>query len=177
MLVDNLITLCFRIPQPLRFACPATGAKARLRVMVKLSGLMPKRRGFDDKVIAEFRANEGKPGGPVAGQDILLLHHTGARSGVQRISPLAYLQVEASFAVFASKAGAPDHPAWYYNLLAHPDTSVEVGTETVKVRARVAEQAEREVIWNRQKERFPAFADYEKKAAPRAIPVIVLDPA
>jgi deazaflavin-dependent oxidoreductase (nitroreductase family) len=143
--------------------------------MVKLSGLMPKRRDFDAKVIAEFRANEGKPGA-VAGQDILLLHHTGARSGIQRITPLAYQRVEASFAVFASKAGAPDHPAWYYNLLAHPDTSVEVGTETVKVRARVAEQAERDVIWNRHKERFPAFADYEKKAAPRAIPVIVLDP-
>jgi deazaflavin-dependent oxidoreductase (nitroreductase family) len=137
---------------------------------------MPKRKDFDGKVIADFRATEGKPGGPVGGQDILLLHHTGARSGIQRVSPLAYQRVEASFAVFASKAGASDHPAWYHNLLAHPDTSVEVGTETVEVKARVAEPAERDVIWNRQKEILPAFADYEKKAAPRAIPVVILDP-
>ena len=144
--------------------------------MEKLSGLKPKRRDFDGKVIAEFRAKEGKPGGSVAGQDILLLHHTGARSGIPRISPLAYQRVGMSFAVFASKAGAPDHPAWYHNLLAYPDTSVEVGTETVRVRARVAEQAERDVIWDRQKGRVPGFADYEKKAAPRTIPVIILDP-
>lgn len=135
----------------------------------------PEVKDFNGEIIAEFRANGGQVGGPFQGSNILLLHHTGARSGIQRVSPLAYQRVEASFAVFASKGGASDHPAWYHNLLAHPDTSVEVGTETVKVRARVAEPAERDVIWNRQKETFPAFADYEKKAAPRAIPVVILD--
>ena len=131
---------------------------------------------FNGKIIAEFRANAGKVGGPFAGADILLLHHTGARSGVERINPLAYQRVGDSFAVFASKAGAPGNPDWYHNLLAHPDTSVEVGTGTVKVRARVAEPAERDPIWERQKVRSPGFAEYEQKAAPRRIPVILLDP-
>jgi deazaflavin-dependent oxidoreductase (nitroreductase family) len=131
---------------------------------------------FNGKIIAEFRANGGKVGGPFAGSQILLLHHTGARSGAERVSPLAYQRIGMSFAVFASKAGAPENPAWYYNLIAHPDVSVEVGTDTVPVKARLAEPAERDVIWDRQKERAPHFAGYEVKAAPRRIPVIVLDP-
>jgi deazaflavin-dependent oxidoreductase (nitroreductase family) len=131
---------------------------------------------FNEKIIAEFRANDGKVGGPFAGSDILLLHHTGARTGAERVSPLAYQRVGESFAVFASKAGAPENPAWYHNLLAYPDTAVEVGTGTVGVRARVAEPAERDLIWERWKERAPHFAQYEEKAAPRRIPVILLDP-
>jgi deazaflavin-dependent oxidoreductase (nitroreductase family) len=131
---------------------------------------------FNGKIIAEFRANGGKVGGPFAGADILLLHHTGARSGTQRVTPLGYQRVGDSFAVFGSKAGAPENPAWYHNLIAHPDTSIEVGTQTLPVRARVAEPAERDVIWDRQKQRAPQFAQYERKAAPRKIPVIVLDP-
>ena len=115
-------------------------------------------------------------GGSFEGTPLLLLHHTGARSGEERINPLAYQRVGDSFAVFASKAGAPGNPDWYHNLLAHPDTSVEVGTGTVKVRARVAEPAERDPIWERQKVRSPGFAEYEQKAAPRRIPVILLDP-
>jgi deazaflavin-dependent oxidoreductase (nitroreductase family) len=74
------------------------------------------------------------------------------------------------------EGGAPQNPAWYHNLLAHPDTSVEVGTETFGVRARAAEPTERDVIWSRQKQRAPHFAQYEEKAAPRKIPVVVLDP-
>ena len=81
-----------------------------------------------------------------------------------------------SLAVFASKGGAPHNPAWLYNLLAHPDAVVEVGTRTVRVRARLAQPAERDVICNRQKQRNPAFAQHEMKAAPRKIPVVVLDP-
>jgi deazaflavin-dependent oxidoreductase (nitroreductase family) len=132
---------------------------------------------FNSKIIAEFRENGGKVGAPFEGADILLLHHTGARTGTQRISPLAYQPVGESYAVFASKAGAPVNPAWYHNLLVNPETTVEVGTDTVKVRARVAEPAERDVIYERQKERAPQFADYEKKAADhRKIPVVVLDP-
>jgi len=132
---------------------------------------------WNGKIIAEFRANGGKVGGPYARVNILLLHHTGARTGTERVSPLAYQQVGESFAIFGSKAGAPDNPAWYHNLLAHPDTTVEVGTETISVTARVAEPSEREVIWERQKERSPGFAEYEVKAAPRTIPVVVLDRA
>ena len=82
-----------------------------------------------------------------------------------------------SYAIFASKGGAPENPAWYYNLIANPDTTVEVGTQTVKVKARVAEPAERDVIYARQAERLPNFAEYEVKAGPhRTIPVVVLDP-
>lgn len=131
---------------------------------------------FNGKIIAEFRASGGKVGGPFAGADILLLHHTGARSGTRRVSPLGYQRVGDSFAVFASKAGAPENPAWYHNLITHPDASVEVGTDTLPVRARLAEPAERDVIWDRQKVRAPHFAQYEEKAVPRKIPVIVLDP-
>jgi deazaflavin-dependent oxidoreductase (nitroreductase family) len=131
---------------------------------------------FNGKIIAEFRANGGKVGGPFAGSDILLLHHTGARSGAERVTPLAYQRVGQSLAVFASRAGAPRNPDWYHNLMAHPDTFIEIGTESVPVTARVAEPAEGEVIWKRQKERAPHFAQYEVKAAPRKIPVVLLDP-
>lgn len=131
---------------------------------------------FNGKIIAEFRANGGKVGGMFAGADLLLLHHTGVRSGAERITPLAYQRVGESFAVFASKAGAPSNPDWYHNLMSHPETSVEVGTDTVPVTARLAEPAERDVIWTRQKERSPQFAGYEEKAAPRKIPVVLLHP-
>ncbi len=131
---------------------------------------------INSKVIAEFRANGGRVGGPFEGADVLLLHHTGARSGTQRVSPLAFQRVGESFAVFASKAGAPENPAWYHNLLAYPDTTVEVGTATVAVKARLAQPAERDVLCERQKQRSPGFAQYEAKAAPRRIPVVVLDP-
>lgn len=132
---------------------------------------------FNSKVIDEFRANGGKAGGMFEGADLLLLHHTGARSGQERISPLVYQPVGESYAIFASKAGAPVHPGWYHNLVANPDTVVEVGTQSIKVKARVAEPAERDVLYERQKERAPQFADYEKKAADhRKIPVVVLDP-
>jgi deazaflavin-dependent oxidoreductase (nitroreductase family) len=136
----------------------------------------PEVNDFNGKIIAEFRANDGKVGGPFQGADILLLHHTGARSGQQRVSPLAFQWIGESFAVFASKSGAPVNPAWYHNLLAHPDARVEVGTRTIEVKARVAQPAERDVIYTRQKQRNPAFANYEAQAAPRKIPVIVLDP-
>ena len=136
----------------------------------------PRVGDFNGNIIAEFRANDGRVGSPFQGSDILLLHHTGARSGAERVSPLAYQWVGDSLAVFASKAGAPQNPAWFHNLLAHPETVVEVGTRTIRVRARVAQPAERDVIYSRQKQRNPNFAQYEVKAAPRKIPVVVLDP-
>ena len=93
---------------------------------------MARPNDFNSKIIAEFRANGGAVGGPFAGSDILLLHHTGARTGTERVSPLAFQRIgrlvcangkAESFAVFASKAGAPENPAWYHNLLAHPAVS------------------------------------------------------
>jgi deazaflavin-dependent oxidoreductase (nitroreductase family) len=131
---------------------------------------------FNEKVINEFRANGGKVGGMFEGASVLLLHHTGAKSGTERVNPLMYKPVGDSFAIFASKAGGPSNPDWYYNLAAHPDTTIEVGTNTVKVRARVTDEDERGQIWEKQKETNPGFAEYETSAAPRQIPVVVLDP-
>ena len=131
---------------------------------------------FNGKVIEEFRANGGKVGGWFEGQTLLLLHHTGAKSGTERVNPLVYQQVGDSYAIFASAAGAPHHPDWYYNLVAHPDTTAELSTGTVNVRARVADPGERDPIYARQKEIASNFAEYEKSAAPRVIPVILLDP-
>jgi deazaflavin-dependent oxidoreductase (nitroreductase family) len=126
-------------------------------------------------VIDEFRANGGKVA-QFEGRPLLLLHHKGAKTGTERVNPLVYLPVGDTFAVFASKAGADTNPAWYHNLVAHPDTVVEVGTETISVRARVAEGDERERIWDEQKRVNPNFADYEKKTT-RPIPVVLLERA
>jgi len=131
---------------------------------------------FNGKVIEEFRANGGKVGGFFQGQTMLLLHHAGAKTGTERVNPLIYQQVGDSYAIFGSAGGQPRDPQWFRNVVAHPDVSVERGTATVKVRARVADQDERASIWATQKERMPNFADYEKSAAPREIPVILLDP-
>ena len=131
---------------------------------------------FNTKIIEEFRSNGGHVGGPFADTTVLLLHHKGAKSGVERVSPLVCQQVGQSFAVFGSKGGGPLNPAWYHNLMAHPDTTIEVGTQTITVRARIAARGEHEVIWERQKQSRPAFAQYERSAAPRQIPVVILDP-
>ena len=130
---------------------------------------------WNRKIIDEFRANAGKVGGVFEGWDLLLLHHTGARTGRERVSPLAYQPVESGYAIFASKGGAPTNPAWFHNLVAHPETKVEVGDEIVTVTARVVEGEERERIWTKQKQRHPQFADYEEKTSREEIPVVVLD--
>src|SRR5689334_11440271 len=131
---------------------------------------------FNGKVIAEFRANGGKVGGFFDGQPLLLLHHAGAKTGAERVNPLVYLQVGSSYAIFASAGGQPRDPQWFRNLVAGPDVTAEIGTSTVKARARVTEGDERAAIWATQKERMPHFADYELNAAPREIPVVLLDP-
>lgn len=126
------------------------------------------------RIIEEFRANEGRVGGPFEGATLLLLHSTGARSGRDRINPMMYAADGDDLVVFASAAGADSHPAWYHNLVAHPRAAVEVGTDTVQVEARVAEGDERERLWSRQKADYPGFAGYEAKTA-RTIPVVVLE--
>jgi deazaflavin-dependent oxidoreductase (nitroreductase family) len=131
---------------------------------------------FNGKVIAEFRANDGKVGGFFEGQPLLLLHHAGAKTGAERVNPLVYLQVGSSYAIFASAGGQPRDPQWFRNLVAGPDVTAEIGTSTVKARARVTEGDERAAIWAAQKERMPHFGDYEVNAAPREIPVVLLDP-
>ncbi len=130
---------------------------------------------WNAKIIEEFRSNEGKVGGQFEGAPILLLHSTGAKSGEERVNPIMYQSVGSDMAVFASKAGAPTNPDWYHNLKANPRATVEVGTDTVQVTARVAEADERERIWTKQKADYPGFADYEK-ATTREIPVVILSP-
>ncbi len=131
---------------------------------------------FNTAIIDEFRANGGEVGGGFAGAPMLLLHTTGVRSGRERVNPLVYLRDGDAWAVFASKAGAPSHPDWYHNLVAHPDVTIEVGDETVPVRARVAAGEVHDRIWARQKEAMPGFADYEQRAGGRVIPVVLLEP-
>jgi deazaflavin-dependent oxidoreductase (nitroreductase family) len=130
---------------------------------------------FNARIIDEFRANGGKVGGDFEGAPLLLLHSTGAKSGQERISPVMYQAVGDGYAVFGSKCGAPTNPAWVPNLVANPDTTIEVGADTVAVTARVAGGDERDRIWSQQKESFPQFAEYEAKTD-RQIPVIVLTP-
>jgi deazaflavin-dependent oxidoreductase (nitroreductase family) len=132
---------------------------------------------WNSKIIEEFRANGGKVGGGFEGAPLLLLHTTGAKSGQERVNPLAYQEIDGDrIAVFASKAGAPTNPDWYHNLRANPKVTVEVGSETFPAVARVAEADERERIWERQKQDWPGFADYEQKTE-RSIPVVILERA
>ena len=136
---------------------------------------MPDRRDGNASIIEEFRANEGRVGGPFEGATLLLLHHRGAKSGVERVNPLAYQDLgEGKVAVFASKGGAPTDPDWYYNVQANPDVTVEIGTKTSPAKARVARGDERDGIWERQKQLMPGFADYERKTS-RQIPVVILE--
>ena len=131
---------------------------------------------YNQSIIDEFRAGDGKVGGRFEGFPLVLLHHTGAKSGIERVNPLAYQRLgDDSVAVFASKGGAPTNPDWFHNLVANPTTSIEIGTERYRVKARVAAGEERERIWEAQKKAVPNFARYEKTARSREIPVVVLD--
>jgi deazaflavin-dependent oxidoreductase (nitroreductase family) len=131
---------------------------------------------FNQGVIDEFRANSGEVGGPFAGLPLVLVHHTGAKTGKEYVNPLAYQRLDDdTVAVFASKGGAPTNPDWFHNLVANPKTRIELGDETYDVTARVAEHDERSRIWEAQKQAFPNFAEYEQTAAGREIPVVVLE--
>lgn len=136
---------------------------------------MSEMEDFNRKVIEEFRANEGSVGGPFEGASVLLLTSTGARSGESRTTPVMYLADGERMVIFASKAGADTHPAWYHNLVANPIATVEVGADTFEVEAIVTEGEERERLFRQQAELSPQFAEYEKKTT-RQIPVVALQP-
>jgi deazaflavin-dependent oxidoreductase (nitroreductase family) len=135
---------------------------------------MADRADWNRSIIDEFRANEGRVGGPFEGRPILLLTHTGSRTGTVRTNPLAYMADGDRFVVFASKGGAPTNPDWYHNVIANPDVTIEVGTETIPARARATTGEERNLLWNRQVVLMPAFGEYERKTT-RTIPVVVLE--
>ncbi len=131
---------------------------------------------WNRNIIEEFRANDGRVGGPFEGATLVLLHTTGAKSGAERVNPLVCLAEEGRLYVFASKAGADTDPDWYRNLVAHPAVTVELGTETFRATAVQVTGSERDRIFGIQKERAPGFAEYEEKTT-RVIPVIELQRA
>ena len=130
---------------------------------------------FNQAVIAEFRANGGKVGGYFAGANMLLLHTTGAKSGQPRVNPVVYVTDGARLVIIASKSGADSNPDWYYNLLANPIATVEVGTEQFQVRATpVTEEPERSRLYAKMVAHRPGFAEYEQKTS-RKIPAVILE--
>lgn len=136
--------------------------------------LVSSPNNWNQKIIEEFRANGGKVGGPFADATMLLLHTRGAKSNQPRVNPLVYTTDGEHLVIIASKGGAPTNPDWYYNLLAHPNVEVEVGTERFPVRATVAEGQERDRLFNQMVAQRPGFADYQKNTT-RRIPVVVLE--
>lgn len=132
---------------------------------------------WNTTIIEEFRANKGKVGGPFEGKDLLLLTTTGAKSGLPRTNPAAYIRDGDRLVIIASKAGAPENPDWYHNLLAHPKVSLEIGTETVEATATaITEGPERDRLYAAMVAVMPGFADYETKTS-RVIPVVSLQPS
>jgi deazaflavin-dependent oxidoreductase (nitroreductase family) len=131
---------------------------------------------FNQPIIDEFRANEGKVGGMFAGAPIVLLTTTGAKSGKKRLNPLAALvEDDGTVYVFASAAGAPKNPDWYRNLVAHPEVEVEIGTDTYTATATPVTGAARDAIYERQKAVMAQFNEYEEKTKGiRTIPVVAL---
>ena len=130
---------------------------------------------WNKKVIEEFRTNEGRVGGNFEGKTLLLLHTKGAKSQQERINPVACIKDGDRLAVIASKAGAPTHPDWYYNIVANPQVTVEVGAENFQALASVAEEPERTRLYDQMVEVMPGFDDYRRNTT-RVIPVIVLTP-
>src|SRR5215216_30351 len=129
---------------------------------------------WNRKIIEEFRANKGRVAS-FARQPLLLLTHTGAKTGKQRTNPLAYFRDGDRYVIVASKGGAPTNPDWYYNLLANPRASIEDGKEQLAVTAVPAGPDERSRLWAMITEKNPAFADYQRKTT-RTIPVVILTP-
>jgi deazaflavin-dependent oxidoreductase (nitroreductase family) len=124
---------------------------------------------------ALFRATRGRIGGRFGRAGMLLLHHVGARSGTPRVAPLIYLPDGDDLVIVASKAGVDRNPAWFHNLLAHPDTEVELPRQRRRVRARVATDEERERLWPRLVEIWPPYEEYQSHTS-RRIPLVVLEP-
>ena len=136
---------------------------------------MSSTNDFNQTIIEEFRANQGVVGGGFAGAPVVLLHTTGAKSGSARVNPLVSLpRDDGTFYVFASKAGAPTNPDWYHNLVAHPEVTVEFGTETFEATATPVTGEDRDRIYAEQVAVMPGFGEYEENAAPRVIPVVLL---
>ncbi len=134
---------------------------------------MTDQNDYNRQLIEEFRANRNKTGGPFEGRPLLLLTTTGAKSGERRTTPMMYVPDGDRLLVIASNIGAPIHPDWYHNLVAHPEVTIEVGTETFDAIAVVTQGQERHRLWSRIVELYPFFAEHQAKTT-RQIPVIAL---
>jgi deazaflavin-dependent oxidoreductase (nitroreductase family) len=129
---------------------------------------------YNTTIIEEFRANGGRVGGPWAGITLILVHHIGAQSGIERVSPLAYsLQGEGRFAIWAANGGSPTHPNWYYNLKANPSTKVEVDTRTFTVLVQELDDTARAELWPELVTQYPQLGEVQAKTT-RQIPVFML---
>lgn len=134
---------------------------------------MSNANDWNKAIIEEFRANDGKVGGMFANSTLLLLHSTGAKSGLTRVNPLICTQDGDRYVIIASKAGAPSNPDWYYNVMANPEVTVELGSDKFEAIATVADEPERTELYNKAAASFPGFAEYEQKTD-RVIPVVIL---
>lgn len=129
--------------------------------------------------VALYRRTGGRLGGALPGLPqarIALLNHTGAKTGTNRTSPLIYHRYGDAIVVAASKAGQPTHPAWFHNLMANPDTTIQIGARVCEVRARLATDGERDLLWAKLVAAYPGYDFYRRNAEGRQIPVVVLDP-
>lgn len=130
-------------------------------------------KSFNEAFVAAFRNNEGVVAGELEGFQFLLLTTTGAKSGKQRTTPLAYIPLEGKILIVASKGGALTHPAWYWNLIKHPEVKVELGNETYPALAIEVEGEERDRLYAEIGTRIPTFAEYQARTD-RAIPIFEL---
>jgi deazaflavin-dependent oxidoreductase (nitroreductase family) len=129
---------------------------------------------YNSKIIKEFRENQGRVGGPWEGITLVLVHHIGARSGIERVTPLAYAaQGDDRLAIWAANGGAPAHPRWYYNLKAHPRITAEVGNQTLTVLAEELDSTARAQLWPKLIGQYPGLGEAQAKTA-RQIPVFLL---
>lgn len=135
---------------------------------------MADMREFNEKLIEEFRANDGKVSGSFANAPLILITHTGAKTGTKRTSPLVYTRDGDRIVLIASKGGAPTHPHWYLNMTANPQVTVELPGETFEARVTEVTGEERDRLYDAQAAQMPNFADYAN-ATDRKIPVLVLD--
>lgn len=131
---------------------------------------------FSTNLIADLRANAGQASsGPFVGRPVLILTTTGAQSGERRETPVVYSRDHGAYVVVASDSGAPTHPAWFHNLVADPQVTIEVGSDRFEMKARVVDAAERRRLYDQHAQLHPGFREYETLTT-RVIPVVLLEP-
>ena len=153
------------VPNPGRFSKPPPEGSRSWRLFNRLT----------DGNVWLYRRSGGRIGGRMGRASVLLLHHVGRRSGKERVTPVLFLADDERLVIVGSKGGADKPPAWLGNLMAHPVTTVEVGSRRVRVQARMASEAERTAYWPRLLEIYPSYGIYEERTE-RVLPVVVLEP-